>query len=281
MRPGEKRELVAYVTAEHGLSIRRSCLAFRLSRTVYGYCPKPRDDAPIIETLVSLAEKHPRYGFHKLLLLVRRLGHGWNHKRVYRVYCELKLNLRRKGKKRLPSRNPEKLAVPETANVCWSIDFMSDALMNGQRFRTFNVLDDFNREALAIEVDTSLPAARIVRVLERVTAWRGIPAKLRMDNGPELISAALAEWAEKRGIELEFIQPGKPTQNSFIERFNRTFRDEVLDFYVFSRLSEVREITENWLKEYNEQRPHESLGDLTPAEFLALKSPEVTTFDWH
>jgi putative transposase len=281
VRPGEKRALVAYVTTEHGLSIRRSCLAFRLSRTVYGYSPKPRDDAPIIETLVSLAEKHPRYGFHKLLLLVRRLGHGWNHKRVYRVYCELKLNLRRKGKKRLPSRYPEKLAVPDTANVCWSIDFMSDALMNGQRFRTFNVLDDYNREALAIEVDTSLPAARVVRVLERVTAWRGIPAKLRMDNGPELVSAALAEWAEKRGIELEFIQPGKPTQNSFIERFNRTFRDEVLDFYVFSRLSEVREITENWLKEYNEQRPHESLGDITPSEFLALKSPEVTTFDWH
>jgi putative transposase len=153
--------------------------------------------------------------------------------------------------------------------------------MSGQRFRTFNVLDDFNREALAIEVDTTLPAARVVRVLDRVTAWRGCPAKLRMDNGPEFVSVALADWAERRGVMLEFIQPGKPTQNSFVERFNRTFREEVLDFYVFSRLSEVREITEDWLKQYNEQRPHEALGNLTPSEYLAVKSPEVSTFDWH
>jgi len=130
-------------------------------------------------------------------------------------------------------------------------------------------------------VDTTLPAARVVRVLDRVTAWRGCPVKLRMDNGPELISVALADWAEQRGVVLEFIQPGKPTQNSYIERFNRTFRHEVLDFYVFSRLSEVREIVEDWLKQYNEQRPHESLGDLTPSEYLAFKSPEVSTFDWH
>ena len=129
---------------------------------------------------------------------------------------------------------------------------MSDVLMNGQRFRTFNVLDDFNREVLAIEVDTTLPAARVVRVLDRVVAWRGCPEKLRMDNGPEFASVALADWAEKHGVKLEFIQPGKPTQNSYVERFNRTFRHEALDFYVFSRLSEVREIVENWLRQYNE-----------------------------
>ena len=150
------------------------------------------------------------------------------------------------------------MSVPVAANVCWSVDFMSDVLMSGQRFRTFNVLDDFNREALAIEVDTTLPAARVVRVLDRVTAWRGCPAKLRMDNGPEFVSVALDGWAEKRGVMLEFIQPGKPTQNSFVvERFNRTFREEVLDFYVFSWLNEVREITESWLRQYNEQKPHE------------------------
>ncbi|WP_043640964.1 integrase core domain-containing protein, partial [Desulfovibrio sp. TomC] len=119
------------------------------------------------------------------------------------------------------------------------------------------------------------------RVLEQVVAWRGCPAKLRMDNGPELVSMALADWAEKRGVDLEFIQPGKPTQNSYIERFNRTFRHEVLDFYIFSNLREVREIVEDWLKQYNEQRPHESLGDLTPSEYLAINSPEVSTFDWH
>lgn len=173
---------MAYVHAEHGLSVRRACQAFGLCRSVYAYRPRPSDDGEVIEALVRLAQQHPRYGFGKLFALVRRRQPAWNHKRVYRVYCALKLNLRRKGKKRLPSRHPEKLAVPAAANTCWSADFMSDALMSGTRFRTFNVLDDFNREALAIEIDTSLPAARVVRVLEQVSAWRGYPARLRLDN---------------------------------------------------------------------------------------------------
>ena len=140
--------------------------------------------------------------------------------------------------------------------------------MSGHRFRTFNVLDDFNCEVLAIEVDTSLPSVRVTRVLDRVAAWRGYPAKLRMDNGPEFIPVQFAGWAEQHSVILEFIQPGKPTQNSYVERFNRTFREEVLNFYVFNTLNQVRELTENWIKEYNKQRPHESLGNLTPAEFL-------------
>lgn len=197
------------------------------------------------------------------------------------MYCALKLNLRRKGKRRLPSRNPQPLVAPDLANFCWSVDFMSDALYGGQRFRTFNVVDDFNREALAIEVDINLPAARVIRVLDRVAAWRGYPARLRLDNGPELVSLALAEWAENHGVDLGFIQPGKPTQNSFIERFNRTYREEVLDLYIFFRLSEVRDITEEWLRQYNEERPHQALGNLTPAEYLAVKSLEVSTIDWH
>lgn len=273
--------MVAYVQAKHGLSVRRACQAFGLSRSVYAYKPTPTDDGLLIETLVRLAEQYPRYGFGKLFALVRRQQPTWNHKRIYRVYCALKLNLRRKGKKRLPSRQPQKLAVPVAANVCWSADFMSDVLMSGTRFRTLNVLDDFNREALAIEIDTSLPAARVISVLEQVSAWRGCPARLRLDNGPELVSVALADWAERRGVALEFIQPGKPTQNSFIERFNRTYREEVLDFYIFSSLAEVREITQAWLRQYNEQGPHEALGDLAPSEYLAINSPEVSTFDWH
>jgi putative transposase len=259
--------LADFIRKEHGLSIRKACMALMLCRTVYGYQAKPRDDETIITVLITLAERYPRYGFGKLFQVIRRQGYGWNHKRVHRIYCSLKLNLRRKGKKRLPSRNPEPLATPVAANLCWSVDFMTDALMSGKRFRTFNVLDDFNREILAIEVDTSLPAVRAIRVLERLAAWRGYPAKLRMDNGPELISVAMADWAEENGVELKFIQPGKPTQNSYVERFNRTYREEVLDFYVFSRLSEVREITDRWLKEYNEERPHEALGHLTPVEF--------------
>lgn len=258
-----------------------SCQAVGLSRSVYAYQPKPRDDGPIIEALTSLADKYPRWGFAKMFQMVKRAGHGWNHKRVYRVYCALKLNLRRKGKKRFPSRHPQPLATPDLANICWSIDFMSDALYSGQRFRTFNVVDDFNREGLAIEVDTNLPAARVIRVLDRIAAWRGYPAGHRMDNGPEFVSAAMVDWADEHDVDLDFIQPGKPTQNSYIDRFNRTYREEVLDMYVFSRLSEVREITETWLKVYNEERPHEALGNLTPTEYLALNHAEISTLQWH
>ena len=149
------------------------------------------------------------------------------------------------------------------------MDFMSDSLMCGRRFRTFNVIDDFNREVLAIEIDLNLPALRVVRVLDRVVAWRGYPNKLRMDNGPEFISSTLAEWAEQHQIQLEFINPGRPTQNSYIERFNRTYRDEILNMYVFKTLNEVRELTEKWLIEYNDERPHSALNDLTPWEYLA------------
>ncbi len=158
---------------------------------------------------------------------------------------------------------------------------MSDALWGGRRFRTFNVVDDFNREALAIEVDLNLPAERVVRVLERVTLWRGYPQKLRLDNGPEMISIALAEWAEEHGVSLEFIHPGKPMQNGFIERFNRSYREAVLDMYLFRSLDEVREQTEYWMKEYNEERPHESLGNLTPREYLLTKHPETSTYGWY
>lgn len=264
------------------MSMRQACSAIQLSRSVYRYTPRPRDDSSVIETLFELADKYPRYGFGKLFAVLRRQGHNWNHKRVYRVYCLLKMSLSRKGKKRLPSRNPQPLAVPPGANVCWSVDFVNDALVSGQRFRTFNVLDDFSRECLAIEVDINLPAARITRVLDRIVAWRGVPEKMRMDNGPELISITMANWAEEHGVELEFIQPGKPTQNSYIERFNKTYRTEVLDFYVFSTLTEVRNITESWIREYNEERPHEALGNMTPAEHLNAYSPQkLSTCGWY
>ena len=159
---------------------------------------------------------------------------------------------------------------------------MSDSLFCGRRFRTFNLVDDFNREALAIEVDLSLPSLRVTRVLERIAAWRGYPKKMRMDNGPEFISVTLASWAEDNHIELEFIQPGKPTQNSYVERFNRTYRDEILNMYAFKTLNEVRDITDNWIKEYNDERPHDALGNLTPSEYLMANNPlENSTLAWN
>jgi len=172
---------------------------------------------------MGLADRHPDLGFGKLFKIIRRHGHPWNHKRVYRIYCAMKLNKRRRGKKRLPNRHPLPLAVSAVMNGCWSIDFTSDALWCGRRFRTFNVLDDFNREALAIEVDLNLPAERVIRTLERIAAWRGYPSQLRMDNGPEFIAIATADWSEEHNVELEFIQPGRPMQNGFIERCTGQF----------------------------------------------------------
>ncbi len=236
---------------------------------------------PVIEAIQDIVEGSPGWGFPKIFKTLRRKGHPWNHKRVHRIYFELRLNKRRKGKRRLPTRNPEPLAVPHAANYCWSVDFMSDTLFDGRRFRTFNVLDDFNREALAIEIDLNLPAPRIIRVLEGVAQRRGYPEKMRCDNGPELVSIALAGWAEDHGVHLDFIKPGKPTQNSYVERFNRTYRDEILDLYLFSSLAQVRQLTNSWMKKYNEERPHDALGDLTPIEYLvARKSAETLTNAW-
>lgn len=273
--------MVQALRQDHQLSERRACQAVGLSRSVYRYQPDTTADQPIVKALLELAHRKPELGFAKLFQHLRRQGHGWNHKRVHRIYCGLKLNKGRKGKRRLPTRNPQPLQVTGIANECWSADFMSDSLWCGRRFRTFNVVDDFNREALAIEVDLNLPAQRIIRVLDRVAAWRGYPRKLRLDNGPEMVCIALADWAEGHSVSLEFIRPGKPMQNGFIERFKRSYREAVLDMYVFRRLEEVREQTQRWMKEYNEERPHESLGNQTPREYLLTKQPEVSTQGWY
>lgn len=272
---------MSFVRQEHGLSERQACSVLSISRSVNRYVPQPKDDQAVIEALMRLSDRHPELGFGKLFKMLRRQGYRWNHKRVYRIYCALKLNNRRRGKKRLPTRYPLPLAVSEIMNGCWSIDFTSDALWCGRRFRTFNVLDDFNREALAIEIDLNLPAERVIRVLDRIAAWRGYPHQLRMDNGPEFIALATADWAEEHGVDLEFIQPGRPMQNGFIERFNRSYREGVLDMYVFQTLSEVRERTEIWMQRYNEERPHDSLNDLTPKEYLLFHHPEVSSLGWY
>ncbi len=247
-----------------------ACRVVGISDSVYRYQPDKARDDKVIAKLQEAVERYPAYVFSKLCKILKRWRHGWNHKRVYRIYCELNLNKRRRGKRRLPGRKPEPLAVPGQANhcYCWSMDFMCDSLQCGRRFRTFNLVDDFNREALAIEIDLNLPLQRVVRLLERVVAWRGYPAKLSMDNGPAFISITLASWAEEHCIALDFIKPGKPTQNPYIERFDQTYRDEILNMYVFRTLNEVRELTDNWMTEYNKERPHDALNDLTPWEYL-------------
>nr|WP_279236872.1 integrase core domain-containing protein [Dyella sp. RRB7] len=183
----------------------------------------------------------------------------------------------RRGKRRLPDRIREPLEIPMHANHTWSADFMSDALWSGRRFRTFNVNDGFNRQSLRIEIDTSLPSQRVIRVLDELVELRGAPRRLRLDNGPEFISATIKQWARRHGVELLHIQPGKPTQNAYIERFNRTFRTEVLDRYVFTTLAEVRRMTDDWQHRYNHDRPHRSLDGLSPIRYAMASSTTYTS----
>ena len=181
------------------------------------------------------------------------------------MYKAMHLNLRRRARRRLPKRERAALYVPRLPDSVWSADFMSDALYHGPRFRTFNVIDDFNREVVAIEIDTSLRSARLIRLFERIHAERGLPDMLRVDNGPELLSGALVEWMSAHGVLIDYIEPGKPNQNAYIERFNRTYRTEVLNLYLFLRLDDVREAAYWWMIQSSNQRDHDSLGDSTPA----------------
>ncbi len=264
--------MVSYLITEHEASELRACHVVGMSRSGYRYQSRKSDDSKINEQLVSLAERKPCWGFKKMYDYLSNQGYGWNHKRVHRVYRDLGLNIQVKPKKRLPSREPKPLFQPEAANISWSLDFMRDSLSNGRAFRTLNIMDDFNREALWIEADTSLPAQRVTRTFDMLASWRGYPKQLRVDNGPELISKELADWAARHHVELAFIQPGKPAQNAYIERFNRTFREEILDTYLFTTIQEVQEIAEECLEEYNAVRPHEALGGLPPYQFMAIKS---------
>jgi putative transposase len=221
----------------------------------------------VITALQELASAHPAYGFRKLLSCLKRKGKTWNHKRVYRVYKLLKLNKKRRGKRRLPARVKQPLVQQQELNSSWSMDFMSDSLASGNKFRTLNVIDDCNREALAIEVATSIGAKSVVRTLEQLIDWRGKPKAIRVDNGPEFTSADFTLWCEKEKISIQFTQPGKPMQNGYIERFNGSYRREILDAYLFLDLDEVRQLTQEWMEHYNTQRPHEALGNLTPVEW--------------
>ena len=189
---------------------------------------------------------------------------------MYRIYRQLELNLRIKPRKRLVRDKPEPLSVPQAINEVWSMDFMHDQLQDGRSIRLLNVIDDFNREALGIEVDLSLPSHRVMRTLQQIMAWRGKPQVIRCDNGPEYISAALLNWASARGIHIEHIQPGKPQQNAYVERFNRTVRYEWLSQYHWCDLDEVREFATQWMWRYNHERPNMALGGITPKQRLAM-----------
>lgn len=236
-----------------------------------------KDDTVLQSVLQDLTSEHSQEGFWKYYDRIRLGGLVVNHKRVYRIYKQMKLSLRRKTKKRLPSRDKEPLVVPETMNATWSMDFMSDALSNKTRFRSFNIIDDFNREVLFIETDYSLKSSRVIWVLNHLINKVGKPQKIRMDNGPEFIANLMKQWSTVNEIEFKYIQPGKPMQNGFVERFNRTYREKVLDAYLFDSIDEVREQAAVFVKDYNYYRPHDALGGLSPMMYKTKHNTCIET----
>ena len=226
-----------------------------------------KNDHFIIDYLVQLAKDHPREGFWKSYYRIRNKEIVVNHKRLHRVYKLIGLPLRRKVKKRLPERVKTPLETPKHFTHTWSIDFMSDALENSRKFRTFNVIDDYNREVLFIETDYSLKSSRVIWVLNHLINRHGKPKRIRMDNGPEFLAKLAQQWSEIHEIEFKYIEPGKPMQNGYVERFNKSFREGVLDSYLFTNLEEVKEMSQNWVNDYNNHRPHDSLGGISPVKY--------------
>ena len=264
----------------HGLSERRACGLTRLPRSTKRYHSR-RDDGTVRVRLRELAAQHPRYGYRRLWVLLRRTGMVINRKRVHRLYRLENLCVRRKRRKQIAGTQRQPLSCPARPDVHWCMDFTSDQLADGRRIRTLNVVDVFTRECLAIEVATSLPGQRVVRALEQVLEQRGVPQRITVDNGPEFISRAVDAWAYHRHITMDFIQPGKPAQNGFIESFNGKFRDECLNRHWFTSLDDAVTTIAAYRREYNVDRPHSSLNNLSPLEFrqryLQRVRPELTT----
>jgi putative transposase len=249
-----------------GLSERRACELAGLCRTTNRYRKRTPEDGELRKRLQTLAELNPRYGSPRLSVLIRREFGAINHKRVERLYGEEALQLPRRRRRKRGKRSAP-LPVPKEPNQRWSMDFMSDSLSDGRRFRTLEIVDDFTRECVGIEVDTSFRGSRVAQVCERISAERALPEAIVADNGPEFTSKAFLAWCESRGVRMHFIDPGKPTQNAFIESFNGKFRDECLNEHWFLSLSHARHLIEEWRRKYNEERPHSSLGYLTPRAF--------------
>jgi putative transposase len=272
VKPSYRREMAKKATEKHKISIELACATFSISESCYRYAPKLIDDnKKISDWLIQLTTDYRTWGFGMCFLHLRNVkGFAWNHKRVYRIYRELELNLRIKPRKRLIRAKPEPLKVPLNINETWSMDFMHDGLIDGRSYRLLNIIDDFNREGLGMEVDLSLPSERVIRALERIIEWRGKPKTIRCDNGPECISGKIKDWAKNHDIDIAYIQPGNPQQNAYVERFNRTVRYDWLNQDIFYDIEEVQEKATKWLWHYNNERPNMGLGGMTPMQKLKL-----------
>jgi putative transposase len=269
VKPAAFRRVLSWAREQFELSERRACRALGFSRSTAQYRSVKPMDEKLIEEMRQLAQERPRFGYRRIGVLLKRKGHQLNHKRLLRLYREQGLAVRRKARRKLVATARVPMPKLERPNQGWTMDFTLDALWNGERFRTLNLIDAFTRECPLIVVERSLPGVRIVRELERVVQERGCPDWIRVDNGPEFIGRALDAWAHAKGIKLVFIRPGKPIDNADVESFNGKFRDECLSQNWFTSMDDARKLIEAWRIDYNTVRPHSSLKNLTPMEFVS------------
>jgi putative transposase len=264
-----RKRAVTWAVREKGYSQRRACGLVGLHPKTYRYASRRTGDEGLRARLRELASQRRRFGYRRLGLMLKRQGIRLNHKKLYRLYREERLTVRRRGgrKRALGTRAP--IAIPQDRNLRWSLDFVMDTLVSGRRFRILTVVDDFTRECLSLVADTSLTGLRVVRELDRIVETRGCPRMIVSDNGTELTSNAVLAWQQDHGVDWHYIAPGKPMQNGFVESFNGRLRDECLNEHLFTNLNEVRQIIEAWRIDYNTNRPHTSLNGLTPTEFAA------------
>jgi putative transposase len=265
--PQAKRAAVTVLMTERDFGVTRACGLVGISRSLFRYRSRRSDSGPLRDRIEAIAATKRRYGYRRVYLRLRREGWEVNRKRVYRLYREAGLAVRRRKRKRIGVFERKPLPKPTAANVSWSMDFVADGLIGGRRLRCLTIVDDCTRECLAIEVDTSLPGLRVKTVLDRLADNRGLPQSITVDNGPEFDGKVLDQWAYRTGVQLSFIRPGKPNENAYIESFNGKFRDECLNEHWFISLAHARRIIEAWRIEYNTERPHSSLGNRTPQEF--------------
>jgi len=277
--PQAKREAVTVLMTERRFGVTRACGLAGISRSLYRYRSRRRACAELRERIGEIAAVKRRYGYRRVYLRLRREGWEVNRKRVYRLYREAGLAVRRRKRKRIGLVERKPLPKPMMANLSWSMDFVADGLANGRRLRCLNIVDDCTRECLAIEVDTSITGARVKAVLERLADTRGLPESITVDHGPEFEGQVLDTWAYQANVQLSFIRPGKPNENAYVESFNGKFRDECLNEHWFIKMEQARRIIEAWRIEYNTERPHSSLGNLTPEEFASYKDSRFLTAD--
>lgn len=271
MSPSGRRDVAVFFEQEFEMSQRRASSLAQVSRSVLRYRSTRGTDSDVREQLNRLAVERPRFGYRRLTVLLHREGLTINHKRVFRIYQEESLAVRRKRRKRRAQAPRERLAPVTAPNQRWSMDFVSDTLENGRSIRVLTIVDTCSRLSPAIEIDTSIAGERVTRVLERAGELHGFPKTIVVDNGPEFTSKALDAWAHRRGIQLHFIRPGKPVENAFAESFNGRLREECLNQHVFADLRAANDLIRSWHKDYNEVRPHSSLGGLSPIQALARR----------